>query len=75
MCTVLIFTVGHGLGPSTGWVVLGSVELYRMCNFSGGNNYQQALNSLSIHVTFAAIVPRAYPGESKMWLQNAHEYC
>jgi len=26
----------------------------------------QALNSLSIHVTFTAIVPGAYPGEAKM---------
>jgi len=32
----------------------------------------QALNSLSIHVTFTAIVPGAYPGESKMWLKNAY---
>jgi len=31
----------------------------------------QALNSLSIHVTFNAIVPAAYPGESKMWQKNA----
>ena len=30
------------------------------------------MNSLSIHVTFPAIVPEAYPGESKMWLKNAH---
>ena len=30
----------------------------------------QALNSLSIHVTFTAIVPGAYPGESKMWLKT-----
>jgi len=29
----------------------------------------QALNSLSIHVTFTAIVPGAYPGEAKMWLR------
>jgi len=38
----------------------------------------QALNCLSIHVTFTAIVPWAYPGESKMWLKTlirAHEYC
>ena len=27
----------------------------------------QALNPLSIHVTFTAIVPVAYPGEAKMW--------
>jgi len=27
----------------------------------------QALNSLSNRVTFIAIVPGAYPGESKMW--------
>ena len=26
----------------------------------------QALNPLSIHVTFTAIVPGAYPGEAKM---------
>jgi len=30
----------------------------------------QELNSLSIHVTFSAIVPGAYPGESKMWLKT-----
>ena len=30
----------------------------------------QALNSLSIHVTFTSIVPGAYPGESKMWLKT-----
>ena len=33
----------------------------------------QALNPLSIHVTFTAIVPGAYPGEAKMcpgWLQK-----
>ena len=30
----------------------------------------QALNSLSIHVTFTTIVPGAYPGESKMWLKT-----
>ena len=38
----------------------------------------QALNSLSIHVTFTTIVPGAYPGESKMWFIKrsfAHEYC
>jgi len=31
-----------------------------------------ALNSLSVHVTFTAIVPGAYPGpgESKMWLKT-----
>ena len=29
----------------------------------------QALNSLSIHVTFTAIVPGAYPGEAKMCLR------
>jgi len=29
----------------------------------------QALNSLSIHVIFTAIIPGAYPGESKMWLK------
>ena len=29
-----------------------------------------ALNSLSIHVTFTAIVPGAYPGEAKMWFKN-----
>jgi len=33
---------------------------------------RQALNSLSIHVTFTAIVPGAYPGEGKMWFKNAH---
>jgi len=27
----------------------------------------QALNPLSNRVTFIAIVPGAYPGESKMW--------
>ena len=32
----------------------------------------QALNSLSIHVTLTANIPEAYPGESKMWLKNAH---
>ena len=32
----------------------------------------QALNPLSNRVTFTAIVPGAYPGESKMWLKNAH---
>jgi len=30
----------------------------------------QALNSLSIHVTFTAIVPGTYPWESKMWLKK-----
>ena len=38
----------------------------------------QALNSLSIHVTFTAIVPGAYTGEAKMWLKKrsfAHENC
>jgi len=29
--------------------------------------FWQALNSLSIHVTFTAIIPGAYPRESKMW--------
>jgi len=29
----------------------------------------QALNPLSIHVTFTAIVPGAYPEEAKMWLK------
>jgi len=28
-----------------------------------------AFNPLSIHVTFTAIVPVAYPGEAKMWLR------
>jgi len=28
------------------------------------------LNCLSIHVTFTAIVPGAYPGQSKMWLKT-----
>ena len=32
----------------------------------------QALNRLSNRVTFTAIVPGEYPGESKMWLKNAH---
>ena len=32
----------------------------------------QALNPLSNRVTFTAIVPGAYPGESKMWQKNAH---
>ena len=27
----------------------------------------QALNPFSNHVTFTAIVPGAYPGESKLW--------
>ena len=31
----------------------------------------QALNSLSIHVTFTAIVPGAYPGEDKMYKKCA----
>ena len=31
----------------------------------------QALNSLSIHVTFTAIVPKAYSGEAKMCKQSA----
>ena len=37
----------------------------------------QALNSLSIHVTFNAIVPAAYPGENQMWQKRsfAHENC
>jgi len=37
----------------------------------------QALNSLSIHVTFTAIVPGGVPRESKMWLKRSfdHEYC
>ena len=30
----------------------------------------QALNSLSIRVTFTAIVPGAYTGEAKMWLKT-----
>jgi len=30
----------------------------------------QALNSLSIHVTFTAVVPGAYPGEAKMCKKN-----
>jgi len=34
----------------------------------------QSLNSLSIHVTFTAIVPGAYPGESKMWLNKKDGY-
>jgi len=33
---------------------------------------RQALNPLSNRVTFIAIVAGAYPGESKMWLENAH---
>ena len=37
----------------------------------------QALNPLSNRVTFTAIVPEAYPGESKMWQKRsfAHENC
>jgi len=31
----------------------------------------QALNLLSIHVTFIAIVPGAYPGEAKMCLRRS----
>ena len=30
----------------------------------------QALNPLSTHVTFTAIIPGAYQGEAKMWLQK-----
>ena len=31
--------------------------------------FKQALNPLSIHVTFTAIVPGAYPGKAKMCLR------
>jgi len=34
----------------------------------------QALNLLSIHVTFTAIVPGAYPGEAKMCLRLSQRH-
>jgi len=49
----------------TAWIAGKLLKIYRYML----RGVWQALKSLSIHVTFTAIVPGAYPGEAKLYLR------